>query len=286
MTKWILQSSGFNTTNEEKIIRTLNNQGIPFQDVGIIENTNIVSNLESILTDTSEKIIVRSAIKLLKLVNSVSSIEELCPYFSKEQIEKGDAYLKNLRNGYFYNERNFDQSYYSTLGLPVLNNDSEFISVRGNEATAFNIDMFIKPSKDLKAFTSGEIKAGTTILDYIKSNKHQKEYVDEIALVSKVKSIGKEYRCIVVNQEVVTMSQYMFNRSLSVCPINKSEPVFFVANELARLYKPHDVFVMDIAEHNGDFKIVEYNCWNCSGLYACDVEAMVSSVTEFRTNLP
>ena len=46
------------------------------------------------------------------------------------------------------------------------------------------------------------------------------------------------------------------------------------AKEYALLYQPEKVFVMDIAHTEDGYEIMEYNCFNCSGMYMINRESV------------
>ena len=39
---------------------------------------------------------------------------------------------------------------------------------------------------------------------------------------------------------------------------------------------------MDLTKKENDFKIVEYNCWNASGLYKTNIPKIFNTVNEFK----
>jgi hypothetical protein len=41
---------------------------------------------------------------------------------------------------------------------------------------------------------------------------------------------------------------------------------------------------MDVCETENGYKVVEFNCFNASGFYNCDVDAVVKNVTQFVEN--
>jgi hypothetical protein len=53
------------------------------------------------------------------------------------------------------------------------------------------------------------------------------------------------------------------------------------AIEFAQMYQPHSVFTMDLAETPAGIRIVEYNCWNASRMYAADVAKVFYAVHDF-----
>ena len=50
-------------------------------------------------------------------------------------------------------------------------------------------------------------------------------------------------------------------------------------------YAPAPVYVVDIAEHQGDFRVVELNTFNSADLYACEVERVIDDVTRIAGRL-
>lgn len=48
--------------------------------------------------------------------------------------------------------------------------------------------------------------------------------------------------------------------------------------ETSKFIKPSEIFTMDLCISDGHIRIVEYNCWHCSGLYAMDIPVLFSSI--------
>jgi len=46
-------------------------------------------------------------------------------------------------------------------------------------------------------------------------------------------------------------------------------------------YKLDDVYVMDIAQIENGFKLIECNCFNGTGFYKHDIEKIITSVNNF-----
>lgn len=57
-----------------------------------------------------------------------------------------------------------------------------------------------------------------------------------------------------------------------------------VAKAYAKLYQLHEIFTLDIADTPEGYKIVEYNCWACSGLYASDKNKLFLTVNDYVKN--
>jgi hypothetical protein len=47
------------------------------------------------------------------------------------------------------------------------------------------------------------------------------------------------------------------------------------------VYQLADAFVIDVCLYNGEWKIVEFVCINCTGFYKSDIQKMIMSVDSF-----
>ena len=63
-------------------------------------------------------------------MNNIDNLKEINPNLSQEQLNFSERYIANLKNGIFYDENNFDQNFYGTLNLPLLNNDCENLPIK------------------------------------------------------------------------------------------------------------------------------------------------------------
>lgn len=279
--KWLVQNVGFSTTNLDLTEYTLQRMDIPYHLFGISRLINYVINLENILQDPEEQFIIRGGTSLLSLLNKIDNLQKVNPHLSEKQLQFSDNYIKNLKNGIFYNEENFDQNYYGKLDIPLLNAQSQNLSIKDHLDTSFNQPVFIKPSRDQKAFSPGILEPGDTIKDFIFSQLHESFYLEEIAIIAPVKKIYSEYRFFVVDKEVITGSQYRNSNDVFISE-HVPEKMNEVAKEYAKLYQPHDIFTMDLADTPEGIKIIEYNCWNASGLYKTNVQKIFHTIQDFK----
>lgn len=279
--RWLIQSTGINSHNIEADFETLLKLGYPYSDYGVIPFTSLLTNLENILTDSSEKFVIRGGTKVLTVLTKVNSLREINELLNPQQIRDSVEYLTNLKNGIFYNEQNFDQAHYGQLNLPLLNSGASLYPIRTNLYLSFPTDVFIKPSKDQKSFNAGILDKGRTIHEFVTSQMHHESYIDEMAVIAPCKKILAEYRFFVVEQQVITGSQYRRDNKLQISSTIPRK-VWDIAKEFALLYQPHDVFTMDLAETPEGTLIVEYNCWNASGLYATDVTKIFGVIDEYQ----
>lgn len=280
--KWLVQDVGTTSMLTDNF-STIQSIGSNYVGFGLIKDTSFITNLENICTDLNEKYIIRGGTKMVYLLENNTCIENLCPDLNEFQIKNKELFFQKLKEGIFYDSQAFDQAYYSSLNLPLVNKNAFFIPVKENKLTTFEKPYFIKPSKDLKAFLGGILQPGQTIENYIENTQHIKYYEEEFVLLSEIKEIYKEYRFFIVDKKVITGSQYKNGDKVeynSFIP----EKILSIAKEYAQLYQPHCIFTMDLAETLNGVEIVEYNCWNGSGLYHCDKELLFKTVQNFIEN--
>lgn len=168
----------------------------------------------------------------------------------------------------------------SHLGNLYLNSDVRFMPL-SKVASEFDPSekVFIKPESDGKEF-AGMVTEVSSIEPWFR-NMVEIGYLDggeiEVA-VSPAKEIGNEWRTVVVDGKVVACSVYRMWLSVMVAK-EAPEDVVKAAEEAASLYSPAPVFVCDVCEGVDGMKVLEYNCFNSAGLYACDIGSVVDSVT-------
>ncbi len=140
--------------------------------------------------------------------------------------------------------------------------------------------IFIRPDSPLKPF-SGRVLHRDAIS--LKALDHG-FYFDDINLpvvLAPVRSITREWRYVVVSQEVVAGSAYQAD-GRSALPDDSTGGSWQFASLIAkRLEAPEEVYVMDICEANDELRLLELNPFSGADLYACrrrDVVAAVSKV--------
>lgn len=240
----------------KKYIHGLKKLNLNFSFFSVFSYSDKISNLPK-----NQNYISLAGIKALKISQDLTpdSFDSLLEF--QQQKER-------FKNSFFYaNPSYFDQSYYGLLGLPILNDKSQYISLRENLSLSFEEDKFIKPSSDLKGFIGGIIPKGMTIENFLKTTTLLPNYLEETILIANIKKIHSEYRFFVINNEVITGSQYKKEDKVETSILIPDE-VQKAAENYSKIYTPDQVFVMDLALlQNGDIEIVEYNCFNGSGCY-------------------
>jgi len=210
----------------------------------------------------------------------------LIPYGSTSLI-KNWARSRKDKTGFFFNEANLKTSVWAEkLGERILNHDALFMTLEEAFTLGGDKTYFMKPDNDLKDFCGDLITASDIRSFYDKVSAGGFCFKPDIPVVlCPVKSIGWEYRLFMIEDRVIAKSSYRLKSMLC-----SSEPVpdraVEFAERTARLWRPDDVYVMDVCETENGYKIVEFNCFNASGFYNCDIPTVVKEVSEFVAKRP
>lgn len=144
---------------------------------------------------------------------------------------------------------------------------------------------FIKSLTGLKEFNSGILYKEHTFKEYLNLSKTGK-YILKQYYKSKIKNYeilraipkdifnANEYRFFIANDMIVGSSQYMTNGEFE-CNKTFKEEVLVFAKNMIKIYQPMSYFVMDIIEIDGNLSVLEYNCFNSSGMYDIDKENLL-----------
>lgn len=169
----------------------------------------------------------------------------------------------------------------SHFGDLMLNSDfylipyAEFVRRRLKQ----NQSVFIKPDSGMKEFAGKTIHYDNFDSEINSMNQIEIVNPESLCVVAEVKQIDAEFRYIIVNNEVVTGSEYRWDNILDVrrdtLPICDE-----LANYVAKMdWQADTVYVCDIALSKKEAKIIELNAFSSSGLYACDTYKIVNAVT-------
>lgn len=139
---------------------------------------------------------------------------------------------------------------------------------------------FAKPDKDLKSF-DGTVFDVEKFPFFMERVMKYANYDPETKIcVSPIKYPEVEWRFVIVDGQAVAFSQYRVDRRLNVVGHTEGRAVKF-AEEIASYASPNDVFVMDVCRIGNTYKVIEYNTFNCSGLYACNVFEITEAINYY-----
>lgn len=128
---------------------------------------------------------------------------------------------------------------------------------------------------------SGQIISSQSEWETLKQTRLRQErtYIpcDEttLFLTAPPQKIVREYRVFIMDGQPVSASLYFQNDSLALRNADDEKALqHFVSKALAR-WMPHPTFVLDVAETEKGFFVLELNCVHCADFYACDAEKIL-----------
>ena len=100
-------------------------------------------------------------------------------------------------------------------------------------------------------------------------------------VIAAPQGIGREWRLVVAENTIVAASQYMAQGQIAIAPDCPNAVREFVQNMLNEVnWHPDPIFMMDVCESEGKLTLLELNSFSCSGLYACDMAAVVAATSD------
>ena len=189
---------------------------------------------------------------------------------------------RTFNPGVFYNDKFNYEIFVEENGGLMLNHDYQILKLSDVKNKLTENDIFIRPVLDLKSFCGGLLNINSYEDWYIglgmggidDSNASSIE-----VLISTPKEIVAEYRCFVIDNQVIDATRYRDKGVLKYERIT-SEETQYLKNFVKNIKTPAEVCVVDIALKQDDLRIIEFNCFNCSGLYKNDCLKIISEINK------
>lgn len=199
------------------------------------------------------------------------------------QLASQHAYLK--RTTYFNDKLLAPSVYCEKLGDRMLN-EPLYIGAISNLPN-FDDLVFLKCNSDSKQI-AGRVWEPSEIVEL--KDVTEKQYAngnivspDTVVFVSTPKNTEYESRLVFLNGEYLTGSYYKHNNRPYMKFLDNVEIISFAKDCIAD-YNPFPCTVIDIATTQCGMKVVEYNCFNASGFYQCEIDKIISSVSHYLEN--
>jgi hypothetical protein len=177
------------------------------------------------------------------------------------------------------------ERYYANLGAFLFNDDYILLPVgevrrRQDRLLQEWGGMFLRPSRADKPF-SGFVIHGVNA-DEIERRLASRE-AHELVVLARAKEIEAEYRTVAVRgRGIVTASQYMQDDHLYLdrkVPAAVEQVATAVVNALGNDFSD-PMIVVDIAQSEGQYRLLELNGFSFASFYTCDLEAIVRAAHE------
>jgi hypothetical protein len=267
-----VQVTGRHDLEIEKTIRGLESAGLDWVNFGLIPFTKEITNLENIPKD-----------------------RPVIPIGGTKVVDMYKDGLLPPNWHVFYDRVEFDQSWYSKVyGEQLLNADAQYL-MYGMVADVVQTEpRFMKPSDDLKSFAGLIVEAGQTLRQALQSQTTQVIDDTDLVVSAPLQILGREWRMFIVNGVVVDISEYR-DRGVIKAKVT-STSVKYMLRQMYLMYfrqkRQQQTYVMDVCEvfpytHCGtpynsgrEFRIVEINCFNASGLYEVDVAKVYGTLAQ------
>jgi ATP-grasp domain, R2K clade family 3 len=172
--------------------------------------------------------------------------------------------------------------YYTYFGKYLLNSiysllpSSEALRQSDQLFATFAVkgELFVRPSIGRKLFTGSLVDPDgfQSLLSQIIDHR-------TLIVITSPKTVEREWRLFVVNNEIVTHSQYARRGVSEMSPHCPDEVIAYGAAILQSVtWRPDPLFTMDVCESGGSLYLLELNGFSCSNLYECDLGRIVRSV--------
>ena len=196
----------------------------------------------------------------------------------------------------FYNENFHYSKLLEMYGSEMLNSDAKVAKLKDIQMPTItgNEKMWVRPNDGFNivkgkviscyswdAWAAGMIRPRT---DY---HTLCPDVTEETLMVyAAVKEIKNEWRIFVVNGKAISVSQYYcdgefaLRNEFGVC-----QSVMYYAQKMCDQWLPCETCVLDISRNGADqYKVMEINCFNCSGWYLVNSGKVVEAVKNVQTN--
>ena len=138
--------------------------------------------------------------------------------------------------------------------------------------------MFVRPDSPLKPFSGRVVDVASLTLAKL---DHGFYFDDESlsVIAAPVKAIGREWRFVIVETNVVAGSAYDPAGRKSLPVALDAEAAHFASSVAAKIPAPAAAYVLDICECGGELRLLELNPVGGADLYACDPVAVVDALS-------
>lgn len=264
-----VQATGRDDTEIALTVDALNRLGYEWIDFGLIYFSNEITNLDSFPMD--RPVIPLAGTKILDLWRDGHVPANWKIWYDDFLMDQ--FFAKDILREY------------------LLNAESEVYRFEQVIDMTFQEDRFIKPTTDGKIFAGAVLPAGTSLRQHLETVTHQKIPEKDTVLVAPVIEIDREFRCIVVDNRVVGVSEYKSAAGIKAKLVDDATRRALEAyiNALPVEIPLAGVDLCEVLNPDGTvkcWKIVEINCFHCCGLYKTDrvavFEALFNAVKEIK----
>ena len=179
-------------------------------------------------------------------------------------------------------------TYYAHFGSFLLNREYTLLPIAEAVRLADKLfaryassgQVFVRPDSVDKCF-NGTLTDRSTFTHKFLGTAFDPE---TLIIVARAKDLTREWRLIVVNDQVIAGSQYRDgdgHKETMQCP---DEVLSFAATVLESVpWRPAPVFIMDICDSEDGLRLLELNSFGCSGYYLADLRIIVETASKIAS---
>ena len=259
---FILQENLFQERHYQMLIEIMEKFNLSHQIVKVVPFVDELESYDSSLIKDSEKVFCFGSVKLARIANKFG-----------------------WNPGSYYNDNHDYRIYAEKYGLEnMLNGDSKIYKFSDKfEIPGPSSLFFARPCEDLKSFTGGVFMRNSwdEFVSHSLTNGHTTTLNENTPIqVASLKDIKREIRCWIINNKVVTASQYRINERTIYQECTEPYIIEWV-EKMSNLYSPADMYVMDVALIEDDIKIIEINCINAAGFYDSNLQKLILEIINY-----
>ena len=139
--------------------------------------------------------------------------------------------------------------------------------------------VFLRPDRVTKSFTGFVIDPADYAFEISCLERNGGIQPEELVIVAPAREIETECRFVIADGAVVAGSTYGWADGFKPSPDTPGICRDLAVEVAGRQWQPDTVYTCDVAVSEGRARLVELNCFSCSGLYACDTGAVAEAVT-------
>lgn len=186
------------------------------------------------------------------------------------------TFLTSFKEGFFCNQ------YLSKFPDEWFLNSSGYFTTYGLfKRKKVETPVFIRPNSPYKVFTGLSITPENFDIEMNSLRQIQNIADEEFILVSENKIIDSEFRYVICDKEVIGYSEYRWDGVLDIRRDTLPECLALAEEVACYQTQIDDLYVVDIGMVDGEAKIIEYNSFCSSGLYAIDQYKMIDKIENY-----
>lgn len=249
---WVIQENLLHEDCFDELILALENNKVSFSIVKLLSFSDILPDIQ-----TNKPIIIYGITSFVRKVYS----------------------QKKWYPGVFYNDLKLRPTYWlGLLGDKALNASGwkialkDFVACDNPDEKLF----FIRSNDDFKEI-SGRVQSIREFKEWLQSKTIS---IHHDLFVSRPVNIYKEWRLVVIDNRIITGSQYRENGRLSIDSFVPDRVSIEFALRIVRkeLKDFLPAYTLDICESEQGLKVLELGCFNSAGFYHCDMDKIVTAI--------